>query len=398
MKILFLSQRVPYPPVRGDKIATWKLIERMRRDHEVRILAFAHDDADRAAARELEGMGYAIRAFPHDRRRAQVLSLPLLLTRKPLTLGVYGSRALQREVDRTIGGFDLAYAFSSSMGAFVLPHGGLPRVAHFADLDSDKWKQYAESTPPPMRQVYRREWRTLLAFETRLAAACDQNVFCTQLEERLFREQIPGRPSSVLRMGVELDHFTPRPELAEPGHVMFCGVMDYLPNVDACTWFAREILPMVRRQVPDARFTIVGAHPAPQVRKLAELEGVEVTGFVDDTRTWLHRAAVSVAPLRIARGIQNKVLEAMGMGLPIVGTSSATQGVAAREGTDYLVADTAEEIAEDVCGLLRDRERARELGSSARAFVEEHYDWERIMDGLAGILASSVENYRQKAT
>jgi sugar transferase (PEP-CTERM/EpsH1 system associated) len=382
VNVLFLSQRVPYPPNRGDKLTTWRLIERMQRAHRVRIAAFAHDDGDRKAAEELRGKGFEIAVFPPTPRWR---TLPLLLGSTPLTLGVYGSRALQAEVDGCIRDMDLAYAYSSSMGAFFLRH-ELPRVMHFAELDSDKWRQYADKTRFPMSWVYRREWRTLQAFETELARAVDENVFCTPLEQEVFRQAIPGVPSLVMKNGVDLVHYRPSTAPPEPGLLVFVGVMDYYPNVEGVAWFCRAILPAVQRQVPGARLAIVGAHPTAAVRALARLPGVEVTGFVDDPRAWLARAAVSVAPLRIARGIQNKVLEAMAMGLAVVGTRSATQGVGGEHGRDYVVAESEEQQVAAVCGLLREPERARELGRRARAFVEASYDWEACLRPLDSIL------------
>jgi sugar transferase (PEP-CTERM/EpsH1 system associated) len=382
VNVLFLSQRVPYPPNRGDKISTWRLIERMRRAHRVRVVAFAHDDGDRRAARQLEELGFEVVVFPPTPRWR---AMPELLGDRPLTLAVYGSRALQGEVDRCARSMDLAYAYSSSMGAYFMHH-GLPRVMHFAELDSDKWRQYAQRTPFPFSWIYRREWRTLFAFERELAHAVDENVFCTTLEERIFRERIPGAPSMVMRNGVDLRHYRPGDAAPDPGLIVFVGVMNYYPNVDGVQWFCERVLPDVRRRHPAARLAIVGSHPSRRVRALARREGVEVTGFVDDPRRWLARAAVSVAPLRIARGIQNKVLEAMAMGLPVVGTPSSTQGVDGLAGRDYLVAQTAEEQVEAVCGLLREPERARELGRRARAFVEASYDWEECLRPLDSIL------------
>lgn len=382
VRILFLSQRVPYPPNRGDKISCWHLIERMARRHEVQVVAFAHDEADRRAARTLEEKGFDVASFP---LRPRWRSLPLLATARPLTLGFYGSARLQAEVDRRVAGCDMAYAFSSSMGAFLLPH-PLPWVMHFAELDSDKWRQYAGRTAFPMSWVYRREWRTLFAFEQRLAAAALQNVFCTPLEQRIFQERIPGRPSLVVRNGVDLDSFRPAPELAEPRHLIFVGVMDYYPNVEGCLWFCRDVLPRLRERFPDVRLSIVGAHPTQEVRRLGEIPGVTVTGFVEDTRDWLRRASVSIAPLRIARGIQNKVLEALAMGLPVVGTTSATQGVEGQAGRDFLVADDADAQVEALAGLLAEPERARELGRRGRAFVEETYDWEVCLAPLDAVL------------
>ena len=382
MKVLFLSQRVPFPPNRGDKITTWRLIEHMARSHAVEIVAFAHDEADRRAAKALEEKGFEIAVFSPTPRWK---TLPALLGSRPLTLEVYGSRALQAEVDRRIRGADLAYAYSSSMGAFFIEH-ALPRVMHFAELDSDKWRQYVERTRPPLSWVYAREYRTLRAFEQRLARSVDENVLCTPLEERIFHEAIPGTHTAVIKNGVDLVHYQPANGAREPGKLVFVGVMDYYPNVEGMLWFCAEILPRVRERVPGASLSIVGAHPVRSIQRLADIPGVEVTGFVDDPRTWLARATVSVAPLRIARGIQNKVLEALAMGLPVVGTRAATQGVAGEPGRDYLVAETVQEQVEAICGLLRESERARELGVRARAFVEANYDWETCLKPLDSIL------------
>lgn len=388
MKILFLSQRVPYPPNRGDKITTWRLIERMQRSHEVRVVAFAHDEADERAAEELRKKGFEVTTVRYVDRTAKLKSLPLLLTSTPLTLGVYGSKELQAHVDRILPECDMAYAYSSSMGAFFLPHSDKARVMHFGELDSDKWRQYAEKVSWPMSWVYGREHRTLLAFEKRLAAAVTQNVFCTPLEEAIFHERIPGPPATVLRNGVDLTAFSPAEDAREPEHLAFSGVMNYHPNVDGCVHFVNEVLPLVRKQFPNAKFTIIGAHPNADVERLAQTEGVEVTGFVDDTTDWLKRASISVAPLRIARGIQNKVLEAMAMGLPVVGTTCATQGVNGEHKRDYMVADSAEDQAAEICRLLAEPDEALALGRRARKFVEDHYDWEVVFQHLDEILAS----------
>ena len=390
MKVLFLSQRVPYPPNRGDKITTWRLLERMARTHEVTVVAFAHDEADHEGARLLAEKGFEVHAVPLAMGRAKLRSIPLLLTRRPLTLGVFDSPQMRDLVARLAPGLDAAYAYSSSMGAFLAPL-ELPWVMHFAELDSDKWRQYADRHRWPMSAVYRREWRLLEGYERELASASRQNIFCTPLEEEIFQRTLPGLPSLVLRNGVDLEQFAPRPLEAEEGHLVFTGVMDYYPNVDGCVHFVREVLPRVRAEFPSARFSIVGSRPTREVERLGEAEGVTVTGFVDSTADWMARAAIAVAPLRVARGIQNKVLEAMAMGLPVVGTTSATQGVAAVHGRHYLVADRPEEQAHAIRGLLRDAASRQRLGAAARRFVEQHHDWEQalapldpLLEGLAG--------------
>ncbi|MEZ6016090.1 MAG: TIGR03087 family PEP-CTERM/XrtA system glycosyltransferase [Planctomycetota bacterium] len=396
MKLLFLSQRVPYPPNRGDKITTWRLVEWLAREHSVEVLAFAHEPADFEAARVLtEEKGIPTTAIRHDERRKKLAALPLLLTNKPLTLGVFSSRQLHAEVAKRAPEVDLAYAYSSSMGAF-LEGRGIPWVMHFAELDSDKWKQYAERHKFPMSAVYRREYRTLRKFEDRIARETLSNVLCTPLEQRIFEDAIPGAPSTVIRNGVDLAYFSPERSTAEPGHIVFTGVMDYFPNVDGCVWFVREILPLVRERVPHAKFTIIGSRPTPEVNALTETPGVTVTGFVDDVRDWVARGAVSVAPLRVARGIQNKVLEALAMGLPTVGTTCATQGVEGAAGRDFLVADDAQAFASAVSELLLDADRAAALGQRGRRFVEATYDWDTCLAPLEGFVRAAAARKEQR--
>ncbi len=387
MNILFLAQRVPYPPNRGDKITTWRICERFSRDHNVTIVAFAHDQGDIDAAKVLnEEKGIRTIAIPHNERTKKMQSLPLLLTQKPLTLGVFSSKELMRQVDELLPTADFVYAFSSSMGAFMTGK-DTPWVMHFAELDSDKWRQYADKHSFPMSMVYRREWKTLRKFERQIAGETLTNVLCTPLEDVIFRREIPGAPSTVMRNGVALDHYQPTPDAAEEGHCVFIGVMDYFPNIDGCVWFVDEILPIVRKEVPNVRFTIVGSKPTAEVIALGMREGVEVTGFVDDPRDYLKKAAVSVAPLRVARGIQNKVLEALAMGLPTVGTTSATQGVEGTPEQDFIVADTAEDFAARVIELLKDKAKARALGDRGREFVEGTYAWDKCLEPLDDMLA-----------
>jgi sugar transferase (PEP-CTERM/EpsH1 system associated) len=387
VRILYLAQRVPYPPNRGDKISSWHHVERLARRHSVTVAAFAHDDEDRAAARTLTERGIPTHTVDLGssalRRIASLVWLPTL---RPLTLSYYGSRALQAVVDRLVPDVDIGMAFSSSMGAFLSKHRHIARVMVLAELDSDKWRQYAAHQPWPLSWIYAREHRTLFRYEEALARAADHNVLVTRTEEELFNRLIPGAPSTVVRNGVDLAHHQPG-GTPEPGHIVFVGIMDYFPNVHGCRWFAREVLPELRRHHPQARFTIVGGRPTKEVLALGRLPGVTVTGRVDDPREYLRRAAVSVAPLHIARGIQNKVLEAMAMGVPVVGTTSATQGVEGRAGEHYLVADDVASQVTALRGMLDDPERARELGLAGRKFVEAKCDWERTLAPLDALVA-----------
>jgi sugar transferase (PEP-CTERM/EpsH1 system associated) len=396
VRILYLAQRVPYPPNRGDKISSWHHVERLARKHEVTVVAFAHDDEDRAAARTLTERGIATHTVDLGssavRRAAALVWLPTL---RPLTLSYYGSSRLQALVDRLVPQNDIAMAFSSSMGAFLDAHREIGRVMIFAELDSDKWRQYAEHQPWPLSWIYAREHRTLFRFEEALARSADHNVLVTRVEEELFNRLIPGAPSTVVRNGVDLEHYRPGGE-PEIGHLVFVGVMDYFPNVHGCRWFVHEVLPKLRERHPQARLSIVGSRPTAEVLALGKLPGVTVTGRVEDPRDHLRRAHVSVAPLQIARGIQNKVLEALAMGVPVVGTTSATRGVEGRAGDHYLVADDAAAQVEAISGLLADPARARTLGAAGRKFVEAKCDWERTLESLDAVVADFEGHGRRR--
>jgi polysaccharide biosynthesis protein PslH len=386
VRILYLAQRVPYPPDRGDKISSWHHIERLALGHQVTVVAFAHDDADREAAVELTRRG--IETHTVDLGSAtlrQLRSLVWLPTLRPLTLSFYGSSKLQKVVNRLAPKNDVGMAFSSSMGKFLIPHRNLARVIVFAELDSDKWRQYAKFQSWPKSWIYAREHRTLFRFESALARMADHNVLVTSLEEEIFNQLIPGAPSVVVRNGVNLEHYQPD-GTPEPGHLVFVGVMDYYPNVQGCVWFVENVLPRLRDRHPNVHLSIVGARPNKTVLALASHPGVEVTGRVDDPREWLRRAQVSVAPLHIARGIQNKVLEAMAMGLPVVATTNATQGVGGRDGDHYLVADDVDGQVTAISELLDDPDRAVELGRAGRTFVERTCDWQRTLKPLDTIL------------
>ncbi len=378
-RVVFLSQRVPFPPTRGDKIITYRMVMRLARSYDVHCIAFSHDAEDDAGAATLRERGIAVTTVPYRRLVALSKGALALFGRRPLTTTLLGSRQMSATVDAALKDCDLAVAFSSSMGAFLRGRSGLPRMLHFCELDSDKWRQYSRSTGLPLRWIYAREAKVLLALERQLAREMSTNIVCTSLEADIFRQWIPDAGCTVLRNGIDLDYFRPANEVTGAHGIVFTGVMNYFPNVDGCRWFVDEVLPGVRQVIPDAHFTIVGAHPNHAVLRLAGRDGVSVTGAVPDVRPYVADAAVVVAPLRIARGIQNKVLEGLSMGRPVVGTTVATQGVGGVAGRDYLVADDPVTMASSLVRLLTDPTERRRLAAAGRAFVEREYDWESAM-------------------
>jgi sugar transferase (PEP-CTERM/EpsH1 system associated) len=397
MRILYLAQRVPYPPDRGDKIKTYYEISHLAQSHEVVVACLADGCADLANVGPLRRFVAAVDAFPLSRRRARWRALRALFTGSPFTVAYFNEPELhERVADRLAkASFDAIIVYSSGMAQFVATCTHLPRIMQFTDLDSLKWQQYAACSLPPMSWVYRREFRRLLAYERRIAAAFDHSLVCTPRELRDFRSLIPGVSASCAGNGVDLDYFQPRDTSKKPQSLIFTGVMDYFPNVEGAVWFCREILPLIRREVPDVTFTICGSRPNAAVRALQKLPGVTVTGRVPDIRPFLAQACVGVVPLRIARGIQNKVLEALAMGLPVVASTAVCEGVEATRGTDLLVADEPTDFAAAVVRLLRDSGLRTRMGEAARACVEAHYRWEDQLATLDHVLARVTQGRAQ---
>jgi sugar transferase (PEP-CTERM/EpsH1 system associated) len=265
-------------------------------------------------------------------------------------------------------------------------------VMDFVDMDSAKFGDY--SGAGPLRWVHAREARTLSQFERETAARADVSLFVSEAEAALFRASAPEAKVRAVSNGIDLDFYDPQADFPrlEPSAgplIVFTGQMDYRPNVEAVAAFAEQTLPIVRVGAPGARFAIVGRNPAPAVRRLAEREGVIVTGAVPDVRSWLAAADMVVAPLRIARGIQNKVLEAMAMARPVVASPAAFEGIEAEPGRDLLVADGPREEASAILRLIEDQARAQAIGEAARLRVETGYRWEARLAPLAELLGAA---------
>jgi len=248
---------------------------------------------------------------------------------------------------------DLIMVYSCNVAQFADHFPQVPRIMQFAELDSSRWGQYARRSPIPLRWIYSIEQRRFFAYERRIAHSFSHALVCTAFEQRDFERLIPGVAVSLVGNGVDLDYFRPVGDVKRPGSIVFTGVMDYLPNIDAVVWFCDEVLPLIHAQMPEASFVICGSRPARAVRRLAKRQGVSVTGRVPDTRPYLDSAEVFVAPLRMARGIQNKLLEAMAMGLPCVASTTAASGTVLANGAGILAADEPREFAEYVLHLLR---------------------------------------------
>lgn len=394
MRVLMLTHRIPYPPNKGDKIRSFHVLRHLAAHHEVMLATLVDDAADLPHLEVLRGFAPTVLHSRIDQRGRKLSSLVALLTGEPITLRHFYQRDLQASIDDLIEreGVDAVFCSSSPMAEYVFRSRHADtllraaiRAMDLIDVDSFKWAQYAERSPWWSSWIYRREARVLAAYERRIGAGFG-HLFVVSEQEREF---FPGGPPAHLRAmanGVDLDFFSPQFAAAGPlpsPAVVFTGAMDYWPNVEGICWFVAHVWPLVRQQMPDARLYIVGNRPDAQVKRLAGANGITVTGFVQDVREYIAGAAVCVAPLRIARGIQNKVLEAMAMGKAVVASPQAFEGIAAEAGRDLLVAEDPGVFASEVLALLRDPSRALDMGRQARLRMEENYAWERNLQRLS---------------
>jgi sugar transferase (PEP-CTERM/EpsH1 system associated) len=387
-RLLYLVHRLPYPPNKGDKVRSFHLLKHLSRDHEVHLGTFIDDPDDEQYVDTVRSYCASLHVERLSPRLAKLRSLSGFVSGEALSLPYYRNPGMQAWVMDTLAQqpFDAAVVFSSVMAQYVPD--SLPSLVDFVDADSAKWTAYADSHTWPMSWVYRREGRRLLDFERRTATQALRSFFVTPAEAALFTRLAPECDARVeaISNGVDSDFFSPEhggatPYAPDELPLVFTGAMDYWPNVDAACWFATEVLPELRRLEPRLRFHVVGRNPAPSVLALAG-EGVAVSGTVPDVRPWLAHAAAVVAPLRIARGVQNKILEAMAMGRPVVAANSCAGAIAAVSGRDLLAAETAEDYVAAIRHLLDDAFSAAEIGSKGRQCVVSQYSWDAHLSGI----------------
>ena len=396
--LLLLVHRIPFPPDKGDKIRSYHLLQYLLRHFQVYLGTFIDDPADIAHQAALREQCAECCFVERNSKLRKLASLRGLLTAQPLTLPYYASARMQRWVDRVVQekGIRKAIAFSSATAQFLMYRRFSPmrRVMDFIDIDSDKWAQYAERARFPMSRLYRREARTLLAYERKVCGTFDASTFVSEQEAAMFRKLAGGHGERITAIsnGVDLDRFSPQARLDNPfpqapssRRLVFVGAMDYWPNVDAVQWFAHEVLPLLRKHLL-VEFWIVGANPAKEVKALQSLPGVQVTGRVADVRQYVGHADVSVAPLRVARGIQNKVLESLAMARPTVVTTPALEGIPAIPGEHLLLADEPAGLVQQIIGLLQGNIDAGEMGSRARQLMEAHFSWQATLAKFGRLL------------
>lgn len=400
--LLFLTQRIPYPPNKGEKIRTFHMLQHLARSWRIHLGCLADDPEDLAYLDELGQWAADVHCAPLNPRTAKITCLGGLATGAPLSYAYFANAGLKRWTRKVLEQVRprAAVICSSNMAQYVIGNGPRPGnvVADFVDVDSEKWRAYAENGTWPMRAVYVREHLKVLGQEEAIAEHADAVSLVSEAEAQLFRDMFPHLADKVhgISNGVDHEFFSPEPTFEPPYDsgkptFAFCGTMDYPPNVEAAIWFADEILPLIRKDLPDACFCIVGSRPAPAVLALGERDGITVTGRVEDVRPYVAFATASVAPMKVARGIQNKVLEAMAMAKTVVVSPEGLEGITATAGRDVIVARTAQEFAAAAIGCCKSGEHDS-IGPAARRLVVDNYSWAAHMVRFDALLSGCQPN------
>ena len=384
-QLLFLAHRIPYPPNKGDKIRSYHLLNELRKEYKIHLATFIDDKEDLQYKDHVASMCESMCAVEIDPFACKIRSLKGLLTSQALSIPYYENKQVSSYVEQVIAsGVDKVLVFSSAMAQFVASNRfDLKMVVDFVDIDSDKWRQYSESKKWPASWIYKREYKKLFDWEHRIADRADYSLFVSEKESAMFQSMLPKLADKIRSIdnGVDYQFFSADTNLDDPypdstPKVVFTGAMDYWANVDAVKWFAEEVLPLVQQEIPETQFYIVGSKPTPKVKALQNIAGVTVTGRVEDVRPYIQYADLSVAPLRIARGVQNKVLEAMSMGNAVVATSQAMEGIKDCEIFADLTCDEPMAFAEKVIAIMRDKASGDSWGNKGREMVLKNYDWQ----------------------
>ena len=388
MKILYVCHRFPFPPKRGGKIRPFNMIKHLSRKNEVTVASLVRSAQE---AKEGEGLAKHCAHYEMGLVREPVQMLRMLArvpTTTPSSMGYFYSPTVARRVRKLLAAepFDLIFVHCSSVAQYVEHVTGVPKILDLGDMDSQKWLEYARYKPFPLSIGYRLEGAKLERAEKRLAAQFNLCTATTRAEWQTFQDYGTGAASDWFPNGVDSDYFAPTDEPYDPDTIAFVGRMDYYPNQECMFDFCATTLPLVQAKRPEVKLLIVGADPSPAVRRLGALRGVTVTGSVADVRPYLRRAALMVAPLNIARGTQNKILEAMAMGVPVVASRVAAGGVDASAPEHFLVASTPDEYRAAILRIIEDPAERRRLSISARERMLSHHAWERSMQRLDGII------------
>ena len=402
-RVLMLTHRLPYPPDRGDRIRSYHLLKLLSQHARVSLASLTQEDVSDKQLAVLQSLTSELAIEPVRNIPSKVRALKATLTGRAITPAIFYEKALAKTITQwqEKHPFDAVLTFCSGMVQYtrLVPSASAKHVLDLVDVDSVKWDSYAMASLPPKRWIYHHESKYLRRIEAGVYDHFDAMTVVSEREYKTYVHHVGDNPRlHVVGNGVDLDYFKPLPDAQGSKKILFVGVLDYKPNIDAVNWFAKQVMPLVLKQTPDATFEIVGRHPTPQVNELGKLPGVHVVGPVDDVREHMAQAGVVVAPLRIARGIQNKVLEAMASQRVVVCSPQAAEGVNAIDGAHFLVGHLPDQWARHLEWILGDDRRRQHMASSARMWVSQQYTWDVQLAPMLNLILNQSANQQQPRT
>jgi sugar transferase (PEP-CTERM/EpsH1 system associated) len=400
MNILFISHRVPFPPNKGEKIRTFHQLKHLRElGHHIHLFSPYEDKSELAHFNELrESWCTSVAATPLKPKAIRLLTG--LVKGQSMSVANFYDKTLQQKFDQFLSGnsVDAIICSASSVAEYIFKSTALPTldkkpllIMDFMDVDSDKWGQYQQSSSFPMSMVYVREQRLLAEYEKKIIKQFDASYLIAQAEVTLFNQKVMQSDKvHVMGNGLDTSVFYP-PKIKQPNPApvfLFTGVMDYKPNEDAVIWFVNTCWPSIITQHPNARFIIAGMNPSADINQLANDKSIEVTGFVDDILPYYHQADIFVAPFRLARGVQNKVLQAFACALPVISTPMGAEGILCHADKNILIASNGEEFIAQANQLMAQPALAQSIGQSALHIIKQHYSWPSQLQPLVNLLDS----------
>lgn len=401
MNILLLSHRVPFPPNKGEKIRTFHQLKYLSElGHQIHLFSPYEDSTELAHFNSLQGSSLctSVKAAPLKHKVIRLLTG--LVKGQPMSVANFYDKILQQKFDQFLLGnnVDAIICSASSMAEYIFKSAVLRTldkspllIMDFMDVDSDKWGQYQQSSAFPMTRVYAREQQLLAQYEKRIVKQFDASYLIAQAEVTLFNQKvIKSDKVHVMGNGLDTTAFYPpkvRTQNATPVF-LFTGVMDYKPNEDAVIWFVKTCWPTIIRQHPKAKFVVAGMSPSTDIKQLANEQSIEVTGFVENILPYYHRADIFIAPFRMARGVQNKVLQAFACALPVISTPMGAEGILCQTGRDILLATAPDEFIAQANQLIAQPKLAESIGQSALHIIKQHYSWQGQLQPLVNLLDS----------
>lgn len=400
--LLYIVHRIPYPPNKGDKIRSYNIFKYLSKKYKIYLCAFVDDENDWKYTEYFKTRcvdSFFIKINPTLRKLS---SLSGLLTGESLSVAYYRNRNFRQWIDKVIerNSIDKILAFSSPMAQFINDDKlkTKTRIMDLVDVDSDKWRQYSKTKKWPEKWLYQREAKKLLQYECEIVSSFDKTTLVSEDESKLLKSLVKNEKNKIsyFSNGVDTEYFSPDLDYTSPyttGEkiIVFTGVMDYWANVDAVKWFSESVFPVIKENMKDVSFYIVGSKPTSEVYALEKISGVKVTGSVTDIRPYVYFSDLVVTPLRIARGIQNKVLEAMSLSRPVLATSAAAEGINLIPDKHLFIADTEKEYQKRSLEILGDNNQYQDVAVQARNLVINEYSWETKLKNIDMFLKEKSE-------